>query len=1513
MPTAANALRFNDLRSWDGSQSRAFEELSYQLLRSSAPSSANVIRTGNPDGGVEWYATLSDGSEFGWQAKHYQSFSGLLPAMTASVRRVVAERPQLRKLTFVISSNLATGTHGNARKSQRQKYDDILTSWRESIPGASNIEYELVQGSELLFELAKPEHRGRAWFWWNSTVFNEDWLRRRLDEQAVAAGPKYRPDLQVDLPIEDDLKALGFGETAVRRFESLRKSIVASALEVRVRPSGPEDLMKLHRLIAKRARSLIDVLSSFSVDASTRANAFTPLRAALDKFLEAIYDGESMERNLIIDWQERQRSDPEFAEESPPSEVLSYRVREVRDLADELDTWLGSTAGQAFQNHFYFLLGPAGSGKTHLFLDATRRAIEEGRPAVTLVGARFGNGDLWASVCDQLGLENLGSDVLLGAMNAAAEATELLGRRFVIHIDALNETVQPTFWRANLPAVRAAISLWPNVALAVSCRDTYVNVIEEGTERAKYVQQTHPGFAGREIEATQKYFAHYELEAPRIPLLVPEFTMPLFLSMYCESLQASGEDFTSIGHEGRVRIFERYLKTKVSQVARRLTGPIGSNFELVAAQQRVTAVVDALLAVLVDEGNEGISVDRAQAVAREVLDGMSQSPEATLGALQDERVFTHEQLYLGGDSYVDGLRISFQAFADYLLLRRRLALSSSPLDDDEFKVWLRERSSWGIREAATVVLPELYEVELLDFLGITSQTLKWPGRNATPAKRRNHGEAFNLFEAFVRNLPYRSTYAVTQRTIELLNQAIPAIQDEQILHALFQVAPQPGNLLNAKTLHRYLGQFPMPRRDRFFGFSTFHELEDEASPASTLARWASAGPYPTYDPDVVELACIPLVWLLSSSNRFMRDWTTKSLVQLLRGHLDVLLRLINDFWLINDPYVVQRLFVVAYGSLLRSVDSDDETARTLIARVRELAFTQPVRADELLLDAARGIIEIGVRRGLMNSSDSTVITRPYGISAPTNPPTTEKLREKYGYKEHVPDEESYSLIFSSILGLGDFGRNYIESGMRKFSRYRDGRTYPANEPAKQPRLIKYRWIAFEKSLSPEQLDLFFAAFAEMEGGTATHPSPSLDEFHASLSDMQSQLLSQAWTSPRRPKQRNDEYPVEQAKRWVMRRTVTLGWKPSLFGFQDRVIDRGSAREGRKIERWGQKYQWIAYHELLARVADNFQTSRSNYEDWPYEGLHQLIGQREIDPSLPPTDFRSIVEGEGNDSAPWPPSPIAFPGWPETNVDFTRYRGDADSFLADQTSEPSFEKIAKGDDGDGETWILLKYDSEESDPLAPSRWTGLRQSVAVSSIFVPREDSSRLLPHLPRLRELDRWQLDDYNGHVDCCYFREIGWTSHHCDNSHRELEELGHDDSGARFVKALEGYQWEGSLLDGSIRDSVHAVAPSYFLQSRTELTPEDCGPSWRDASGTIVLTAISRRPNRTTAFAARGAWLMRFLQDNALDLMLVSWHERRYLAGQSNHQYPWEMVFSAAKVSADLTIEVAPTIRTSY
>lgn len=907
-------LSFKTLRTWNGEQSRAFEEVSFQLLRDRVPTGTHAIRTGNPDGGVEWYATLSDGTEWGWQAKHVEGIDALLTAMTDSVKRVAKERPDLRQLTFVISRNLGTGTSGGERKSQRKKYEDKVKTWQETISGADKIEFELVQESDLLNELAKPEHNGRRWFWWDHVVLGRDWLEQRYQEQADAASEKYRPDLQVDIPIQEDLLALGFDESVLAAFDSLRRDVISAVADLHmVSNDEDEPEASLYQAVHDTAAVLRTTAAALARQAGDPPDVLEPLTRQLSACAQAIGAASDYERQLAAEWRELPDDDPKKAQK-PPERASGYGVGVLHTAINELDSWLESSTGRAFQRRAYLLTGQAGSGKTHLLLDATRRALDAGRPAVFLAGAQFGKGDLWASITDQLGLQPVGSDVLLRAMDAAGEAASTSGSRFVIFVDALNETTPADFWRTYLPRLRAAVARYPHVALAVSCRDTYRDLVLEGNEGTHYVRRTHPGFAEREVEATQRYFAHYGLEAPKIPLLTPEFTLPLFLRLYCESLSQADPDSIPTGHQGRIAIFERYLDAKISTIARRLRPAATSSYELEAAKTQVRGALDALLDELSRLGRESMSASAADRVVRSSLEGSGADSTRLLGLLQEEGVLTRERLYLGGGTTDEGVRIVFQAFADFLLLKRRLALSDEPLNDEAVKSWLAEDCSWGINEAATILIPEVYGVELPDLLGI--EMTDEPDWNGDRTAWDQHQRARQLYWSLVKTLPYRDSRAISQRTIDLLNDAQLYLSRTELYGVLFALAPQPGNRLNGEGLHRYLLRIKMPERDSDFGFAMYHELSDASSPAARLARWAATGPYPEYDTEVVELACIPLCWLLSSPNRFMRDWVTKALVQLLHGHLDVMRALVERFWTVDDPYVVQRVVAIAYGSPL---------------------------------------------------------------------------------------------------------------------------------------------------------------------------------------------------------------------------------------------------------------------------------------------------------------------------------------------------------------------------------------------------------------------------------------------------------------------------------------------------------------------------------------------------------------------------------------------------------------------
>ncbi|MEU4198013.1 hypothetical protein AB0E69_39385 [Kribbella sp. NPDC026611] len=79
------------------------------------------------------------------------------------------------------------------------------------------------------------------------------------------------------------------------------------------------------------------------------------------------------------------------------------------------------------------------------------------------------------------------------------------------------------------------------------------------------------------------------------------------------------------------------------------------------------------------------------------------------------------------------------------------------------------------------------------------------------------------------------------------------------------------------------------------------------------------------------------------------------------------------------------------------------------------------------------------------------------------------------------------------------------------------------------------------------------------------------------------------------------------ERAVFSRVVELGWTAERFGRLD--ADRRGGHDG-PVERYGKKYQWIGFYEVLGRLADTYQVDGLS----PYEFPEQVVW-RDLDPTV----------------------------------------------------------------------------------------------------------------------------------------------------------------------------------------------------------------------------------------------------------------------------------------------------------
>jgi hypothetical protein len=245
-------------------------------------------------------------------------------------------------------------------------------------------------------------------------------------------------------------------------------------------------------------------------------------------------------------------------------------------------------------------------------------------------------------------------------------------------------------------------------------------------------------------------------------------------------------------------------------------------------------------------------------------------------------------------------------------------------------------------------------------------------------------------------------------------------------------------------------------------------------------------------------------------------------------------------------------------------------------------------------------------------------------------------------------------------------------------------------------------------------------------------------------------------------------------------------------------------------------------------------------------------------------------------------------WPSARLDFGRYRGDVNQFLADPASEPTATDSIVVRDVAGDDWVVLESFAKNVDPLAHKGWRGLQEWSSIHTLLITAGSAQVFLAALPDKPGHEVRDLVDSHGHVDCCYVGEVGRVGPTCYYQNDKPREATIGEESFRVVATVEHYAWAGNILDCSIGETARTVLPSTFIQQAAGLTFDMRGPSWLDATGAPVFTYYEEKGNDSRALVARASFLRDFLAERKLELIVFRWFERMQLSGERNDQHPF-------------------------
>ena len=370
----------------------------------------------------------------------------------------------------------------------------------------------------------------------------------------------------------------------------------------------------------------------------------------------------------------------------------------------------------------------------------------------------------------------------------------------------------------------------------------------------------------------------------------------------------------------------------------------------------------------------------------------------------------------------------------------------------------------------------------------------------------------------------------------------------------------------------------------------------------------------------------------------------------------------------------------------------------------------------------------------------------------------------------------------------------------------------------------------------------------------------------------------------RPTTRKATYPAELAQRWIFERVLALGWTPERFDDFERTYLSDWGHSAHRGERFGKKYQWIALRELVARIADNFHIDRmtDDFEDQPvtYEEPWQCF-DRDIDPTLPPPPRTRNEDGgfelsatfAADDGAWWtPPGPC--------------YRGDdppvGEGWAVRSDDIPELELLVRKKDKKRTRWVVLYAHYHWGDEVPEDEERQSRRSrhlwSHIYSWLVQPADRDALVAYLERHSLFGRW-MPEGCGHTDAAYLGELPWAkvANEYPNSWRQIRQL--DDLAPMELEVYPTwaeYLWEGSALDRSIEDSVHAWFPAPVLFDAGELSWMPRTRQWRRPDGVPMAQYCEGFGH--SALLVREDWLKRTLRKTGHSIVFGWLGEKRLI-----------------------------------
>jgi hypothetical protein len=1097
------------------------------------------------------------------------------------------------------------------------------------------------------------------------------------------------------------------------------------------------------------------------------------------------------------------------------------------------------------QKNILLISGEALIGKTHLFCDVAINQLKINRPTLLFFGNEFNNnGTILSNMINNLGIIKCSDDDFLINLDKLGKEHNT---KTLIMIDAINETKDMSLWRNGLIEFCIKIKSYNNLALALSIRDVEKNkLISNDNEEYIFneiVEVEHKGFEGIEMEAIQTFCKALGVDFPKVPIHTHRlFVNPGILFLYIEIIKNNIKKINTDIISPTV-IFKTYLENLNRKFYQKYSDEVDEDDEVI--QEAIKAFIS-----IGSKDDYTHFYLNYKVVSKELKSLHNKVLEFLISEGVFNKIKTDDNTHL---------YFTYQKFENYFIVDYLL---NDFEKNKETILNLIKNYNGAISEALLTQIPENLNKEVFD-LNV------WLVRDSY------------ISQQYINSLIWRKVNAINDDTFKYINFVLP-LHDlyNDYLDVVLQLSTIPNHPLNILRLHRRLLKFKLSERDYYWSIYIHNSFIDDGIVKKIIHwAWSKDEEFEIID-ESLYLYGLTLSWFLTSSNRELRDSATKSLVNLFTNKIDVFLQVLIEFENINDLYILERLYAVGYGIVLRSFNHNG--FKELSEYIYNTVFNQDQVIEHILLrDYARFTIE-HINKIISLSFDLKKIHPPYNQNIQWELPKIDKSEvEKY--------RNDYRSIYSSSLS-GDFKIYQVYSYANHFLNLKI-----CDRP--HEKLPQERYDDFFNGLNEKQTKAYdktrLASHEVLKiMNTEVKDDSVLDELEDtdidsnSIQELKKTKIEQSdfksLLSPQQLKEYDEivinyydinknqhNIDIKSIKRLIFLEAIKLGWKKELFEEFDNHTNSWDRHEHR-TERIGKKYQWTALHTVLAKLLDNYeyQDGRSSHKISNYEGTYQ-ISIRDIDPT---TILNNKVKKENK-------------YWFNINKDFENSQISDIEWMSSSYKLPNILDIINIKNNSIE-YFLLNMNFSLDGNKNNTKYRNLYY--AIDSFIVKKDDMNsiiewmkkqnfyaRKMPHSSHFHDtyLREYPNSNSYNYIDDYYYGQMTW-----DDSFDDVSSI----IPAKVLLTSTGYFNEGRSYDLSVEEGIEVKLPNKWFIDEMRLKQSLNDGEWINEDKEIVFfdptveSCCVSEYNENGVLVANMKLLLDFLDKNGYTIFWILWGEKQ-------------------------------------